>query len=127
VSVATSPTQGTGTITTPPMSDPTLRLLEPVVPGANSTFRIAAPAGSSARIAVGAVPTVTPSVGVVEDALVARAKVENLGTIPATGVLGWNFAVPAQWQVGTTVFVQATLTYPGGEFRRTHSVVAVVH
>lgn len=107
-------------------SDPTLRLLELPAPGANLTFRLNAPPGSTAEMRIGAVPVVVPTAGVAEDVLVARAKSFPMGVVPANGILGFNFVIPAGWPVGTTVFAQAVTTLPGGEVRRTHSIPLVV-
>jgi len=115
-----------GSLTTPALADPTMRLLDDPIPGTNLTFRVVAPPGASARMSLGALPVVVPIGGAEEDVLVARAKSFELGVVPATGVLGFNFALPASWPAGTTLFAQATLTYPGGESRRTHSIPVVV-
>ncbi len=125
-SVTTTYVSGAGTLTTPVLADPTMRLLDDPIPGTNLTFRVVAPAGATARMALGALPVVVPIGGVEEDVLVARAKTYELGVVPANGVVGFNFALPAGWPAGTTLFAQATLTYPGGEVRRTHSIPVVV-
>ncbi len=115
-----------GPIEYPPQRDPTLALLDRPAPGSNATFRLFAPAGSSARVAIGAVPVVVADPGIAEDRLVTGTRTVDLGTVPAEGVLGWNYALPSTWPAGTTVFVQATVTYPGGEQRRTHSIPIIV-
>ncbi|MBL8860581.1 MAG: hypothetical protein JNK02_01095 [Planctomycetes bacterium] len=114
------------TIATPALPDPTMRLLEVPTAGTNLTFRVVAPPGANARMSLGALPVVVPIGGVEEDVLVARAQSFELGTVPPSGVQGFNFALPAAWPAGTTFFAQATLTYPGGELRRTHSIPVVV-
>ncbi len=115
-----------GSLVLPAPPDPTLRLLEVPAPGVNLTFRLNAPPGSTAEMRIGAVPVVVPTAGVAEDVLVARAKSFPLGVVPANGIVGFNFAIPAAWPVGTTVFAQAVTTLPGGEVRRTHSIPLVV-
>jgi hypothetical protein len=126
VTIASQSTSGTGSITTAVPSDPTVRLIGVPTPGANLTLRVNAPAGSSAHMRVGAQPVVVPVGGLEEDDLVARAQTFALGTVPPTGVLGFNLPIGAHWPRGTTIFAQALVTLPGGEVRRTHSIPIVV-
>jgi hypothetical protein len=125
--IVTQSAQGaTASITTAVPPDPTLRMLEVPAPGVNLTFRLVAPVGASAEMRIGAIPVVVPIGGLEEDVLVARAQRFAMGVVPSGGVLGFNFQIGPNWPRGTTVFAQATVTLPGGEVRRTHSIPVVV-
>lgn len=124
--VESTGTSGTGVVTTATPADPTLRMLELPAPGVNLTLRLTAPAGATAELRVGGAPAVVPVGGLEEDVLVGRAQSIPMGVVPAGGVLGANFRIPAHWPRGSVAFAQAVVTYPGGEVRRTHSVPLVV-
>jgi hypothetical protein len=115
-----------GTIETPSPADPSMRILETPVPGGNLTFRVNAPVGSSVKLDLGRHAIVQDVPGLAEDVLVHTNRVFNLGVVPASGVVSFNFPLAASWPKGFTIFFQAVVTLPDTTIRYTHSIPVVL-
>jgi hypothetical protein len=115
-----------GTVETPSPADPSMRILETPVPGGNLTFRVNAPVGSSVKLNLGRHAIIQDVPGLEEDVLVHTNRVFNLGVVPASGVVSFNFPLSASWPKGFTIFFQAVVTLPDTSIRRTHSIPVVL-
>jgi hypothetical protein len=124
-SVAPIANQG-GVLETPSPADPSMRILETPVPGGNLTFRVNAPVGSSVKLNLGRHAIIQDVPGLEEDVLVNTNRVFNLGVVPASGLVSFNFPLSANWPKGFTVFFQAVATLPDTSVRRTHSIPVVL-
>ena len=103
-----------------------MRILETPVPGGNLTFRVNAPVGSSVKLDLGRHAIVQDVPGLAEDVLVHTNRVFNLGVVPASGVVSFNFPLAASWPKGFTIFFQAVVTLPDTTIRYTHSIPVVL-
>jgi hypothetical protein len=115
-----------GTIETPTPDDPSMRILETPVSGGNLTFRVNAPVGSSVKLDLGRHAIIQDVPGLEEDVLVHTNRVFNLGVVPASGSVSYNFPLSASWPKGFTIFFQAVVTLPDMTVRRTHSIPVVL-
>ncbi|MCK6444866.1 MAG: hypothetical protein L6Q99_00595 [Planctomycetes bacterium] len=116
----------TGQVTNPTPPDPTLHVLAPAVAGQVTTFRVHAEPGAQVELLLGRKPTIVDVPGLVEDLLVVKNRTFQLGVVGPSGVVGFNFPVPAGFAKGFTFFAQAKVTFPSGEPRYSNSVPLVV-
>lgn len=113
-------------VTMPNPPDPSLSILTTPKGGQIETFRVAAEPGSTVSLMMGRNAIVAPYGNLEEDLLVQQQRVFHLGTVDASGVIGFNFPISAALPQGFTFFAQAKVTLPGGELRYTNSVPLIV-
>jgi hypothetical protein len=102
-------------------ASPTLELLNANAAGA-VTLRVRAPANSTARVWLGrTMITPTPSTDVV-GLLTNRARIQNLGTVPAGGQVDAFFTLPSSVDTGELVIAQADVLTSTGELLYSNSV-----
>ena len=107
-------------------ADPSMHILEAPVPGGNLTFRVNAPVGSSVKVILGRHPIVQDVPGLQEDVLTVTNRTFNLGIVPASGSVSFNYPISANWTKGFTVVFQGIATLPDTTERRTHSIPVVL-
>ncbi|MBI5433983.1 MAG: hypothetical protein HZA52_14220 [Planctomycetes bacterium] len=113
-------------VETPPIPDPSLYFVGTPTPGSVTTFRIAAPVGSTVDLRMGRFPTIVDVPGLAEDVLVTPQRTFHLGAVGASGVIGFNFPMPGSFPKGFTFFAQAKVTIAPGDERYTNSVPIVL-
>jgi len=100
---------------------PTLDLLNTNAAGA-VTLRVRGPANSTARVWLGrTMVTPTPNTDVV-GLLTNRARIQNLGTLPASGQIDAFFVLPGSLDTGELVIAQADVLTSTGELLYSNSV-----
>ena len=102
-------------------ASPTLDLLNTNAAGA-VTLRVRGPANSTARVWLGrTMVTPTPNTDVV-GLLTNRARIQNLGTLPAGGQVDAFFTLPGSVDTGELVIAQADVLTSTGELLYSNSV-----
>jgi hypothetical protein len=100
---------------------PTLQLVSANAAGA-VTLRVSGPANSTARVWLGrTMITPTPNTDVV-GLLTNRARIQNLGTLPAGGQVDAFFTLPSSVETGELVIAQADVLTSTGELLYSNSV-----
>ncbi|MCK6445501.1 MAG: hypothetical protein L6Q99_03840 [Planctomycetes bacterium] len=111
----------------PVPADPVLFVLGASQPGQTTTFRVRAAPGATVDLLLGRNPTVVPHPPLLaEDLLVVKNRTFHLGTVGPSGVVGFNFPVPALLPQGFTFFAQAKVTFSASDVRYTNSVPLVL-
>lgn len=91
-------------------------------------FTIEGPAGALARAWLGRNATRRVDAGTRIEELTERTFTMELGALPASGSVSFDFHVPKSCSTGTFFCAQAEVELPGsGEIRRTNSTPLVVH
>jgi hypothetical protein len=89
-------------------------------------YTLRAPPGSTAVVRVGRSLALNATPGVVIEDLVGLSRTFPVPQVPAGGEVEWGFVVPASLPVGFVFAAQMDVTLPGGELRRTNSIVGVL-
>ncbi|MCC6409119.1 MAG: hypothetical protein IT453_18315 [Planctomycetes bacterium] len=111
----------------PTPADPLLAVLSDVHAGQTATFRVRAEPGATVDLLLGRNPTVVPQAPLLaEDLLVVKNRTFHLGTVGPSGVIGFNFPVPATLPRGFMLFSQAKVTFSATDVRYSNSVPVVV-
>jgi len=111
----------------PAPPDPSLQLIT-ILPAAGQDLdlRIDGPPGAQVELVFGRRPVIVDQPGLQEDILVLETRRVIAGPIPSSGALDWTIALSPALPHGTVFLVQAELTYPAGDLRRTNSVTVVL-
>lgn len=95
--------------------------------GGTLRFTIEGPVGALARAWLGRNATRRIDAGVQIEELTERSLTLELGVVPASGSIAFDYAVPGSWSAGTFFCAQAEIVLPGsGAIRRTNSTPLVV-
>lgn len=117
---------GGGLVTESVPADTILRGITNVVAGAPLVFTLRAPPGSTAVGRVGRSLALETTPGIEIENLVGLARTFPIPLVGASGEVEWGFVVPSTFPRGFVFVAQVDVTYPGGEVRRTNSIVNVV-
>lgn len=109
----------------PSPADPTLEMIGDVIPGQVLTMRVTGPVGGNVRYLLGRIPEINYLVGGFGPDLLVEIRIVNPGTIPASGVLDYNFVLPGNLPRGMYFLGQASVVYQGTTYRTPSQVVLI--
>jgi hypothetical protein len=109
-------------------NDPTLDVSGTPNAGATVTFTLHADPGANATLFFGRQTIVVPDPNIEIELLTPRARIVDLGTIPASGVATFDWPIDASLPPGSFFVAQAEVTGTSsvGPLRRTNSIPIVV-
>lgn len=117
---------GDGAVIEAVPADTILRGTTNVVAGAPLVFTLRAPPGSTAVGRVGRSLALEATPGIEIENLVGLARTFPIPPVGPSGEIEWGFVVPPTFPKGFVFVAQVDVTHPGGEVRRTNSIVNVV-
>ena len=115
-----------GAVLSPPALDPSVVMLETPHPGSNLTLRVTGTPGSQVSVRFGREPQLVLVPGLEEDFLTTSLRTINLPLIPASGTIGMNVSLPANYPKGVFFVAQAFETRLDTSVARTNSIPIVL-
>jgi len=106
--------------------DPTIGVTGAGTPGSTLHVGVRAPPGSPATLILGRTAVVIPDPNTRIEQLTPRAHIINLGTVPASGIVRYDWAIDTTLTPGTLFVGQATIALSPSDLRRTNSVPIIV-